>query len=562
MSNSKTPITAEEIEAKLDEIEEEENEDFNKWFNSYVGNDKTESEVKVADETVDADNTNDSNEHENETDADNTNDSNETEVDNNANNDVETEVDDNVNANNTNDSNETEADNNANNDAETEADKDESNQQLTLTEVQGKSKSHVKSDVVITKHRKHRSRKTELTASLPPKAPVVLQESEQGVVEIGTKKGKKLTDDELEQKIHKSYNKTVESIKDQVDEMIQNGNCRQLELIDYTPGSEKYNVFKHYLLDPLLVPKRCTTKFNLNEYINSITVFKYNCFDTPNVAMQHPIPEKVIFAQRLNDVFGYEFVDSKTGDFHFKDLDAQLLKYIATQQKKGTLSFEYRIIKSALGKLILNLNTDIELALRNNEHPTLNSAFKQVIVKDIQYMKFIQDQEGKTFMSWKHFLDTLLGLGADKLIFVFDTYRNLNVKLDKAYNTDFLIENLLGNTLKCYLPSVALNYFYAVKSIYIIARLSSLYIQNQLFKNKSHEQIMNDLYTIAVSGVIVYENKNFIYKNASRTLPSYDKPLSNETKLYILNHLLTGGQYFILKMLEESLPVIAADLVE
>ena len=71
---------------------------------------------------------------------------------------------------------------------------------------------------------------------------------------------------------------------------------------------------------------------------------------------------------------------------------------------------------------------------------------------------------------------------------------------------------------------------------------------------------MNELYTIAVAGVLMYENKSFIYKQASRTLPSYDKPLSNETKLYILNHLLTGGQYYILKMIEESLPSIAADL--
>ena len=124
-----------------------------------------------------------------------------------------------------------------------------------------------------------------------------------------------------------------------------------------------------------------------------------------------------------------------------------------------------------------------------------------------------------------------------------------------------MVENLLGNILKCYLPSIALNYFYAIKSIYIIARLTSLYIQLGLFKGKSTEEVMNDLFVIGASGAIVYENKSFIFKQATRSLPGYDKPLSNETKLYILNHLMTGGQFYILKMMEESLPVIASDLV-
>ena len=431
----------------------------------------------------------------------------------------------------------------------------------SLSDIQPKTHK-VKTDVAITKHRKHRSRKTELTSSLPPKEPTVIQETEHARVEIGTKKAKKLTDEELEAKLHKEVNKQVASIQDQVQEMEANGNCRKIDPIDYTPGGEKYNLFKHYLLDPLLVPKRCITKFNLNEYIASITIFNYNCFDTPNVQMQHSIPEKVIFTEKLNKLFDHQFVSSKTGDFHFADLDAQLLNFISEHKDKGTLSFEYKLIKSALGKLILNLSTDVELALCDKTRPTINSAFKQVVVKDVQYMKHLQNINGKTAMSWKAFLDTFLNTGADNLIYVHDTYRNLNIKLEKAYSTDFLIENFLGNMLKCYLPSVALNYFYAIKTIYVIARMTSLYIQLGLFKNKTQEQVMNDLFVIGAAGIIMYENKSFIYKQATRTLPSYDKPLSNETKLYILNHLLTGGQYFIIKMLEESLPSITTDLVK
>ena len=561
-------ISAEEIENTLDKLEEEENADFDKWFNDYVNEDKSvkpnneSNESNKPVESIQEEKPIESNEDikEQEEKEVESIESNENQEDKPIESNEEIKSDENQ---------EEKEDKSVepvepvepveSNSVKADLINSAQDSTFTLSDIQGKKK--VKQDVEITKHRKHRSRKTELSSSIPPKEPVVIQENEHARVEIGGKKSKKLSDEQLEKEISKAKTKITTSIQDQVEEMIANGNCKKLDLTDYTPGSDKYNHFKNYLLHSLLVPKRCITKFNLNDYIGSTTVFRYNCFDSPNVQMQHPIPEKVIFTEKLNKIFDYEFVSSKKGDFHFVDLDSQILQFISQHGKLGTLTFEYQMIKASLGKLILNLNTDVELALRDNTRPTLNSAFKQVIVRDIQYMKYIQEQTGKTYISWKAFLDTLLGLGSDKLIYVHDTYRNLNIKLEKAYSTDFLTENLLGNTLKCYLPSVALNYFYVVKSIYTIARLTSIYIQLRLFNGKSHETIMNDLYTIAVAGTLMYENKSFIYKQASRTLPSYDKPLSNETKLYILNHLLTGGQYYILKMIEESLPSISADLI-
>lgn len=591
-------FTAEEIEQELDKIEEEEKADFDQWFNSYVKDptkdeddeqpitdniEAVEAVEQPTTETTDNVETTESSNNDNNVETSD-NDKIETVSEDDNNNDKIETVDDNSNNNNV----ET-VDNNSNETVEqpiTETtDKDDDNSSnnttpeavetveqpapeqpsvsnpsaYTLSDIQKQQHKTVKTNVEV-KHRKHRSRKTELSSSVPPKQPITIQETENGKVEIGTEKAEKLSDEEIEKKIKKAATKLTNDIKDQVKTMEQNGNCRKLDPLNYTVGTENYNIFKHYMFDMLLVPKRCVTRFNLNEYISSITIFNYNCFDSPNVAMQHPIPEKVIFTEKLNSLFDFQFANSKQGDFHFADLDAQLLKFINIHSDKGTLTFEYRMIRSALGKFILALNTDVELALRDNTRPTINSAFKQVIIRDIQQMKFIQNPNGKTFTSWKAFLDTLLNVGSDKLIYVHDNYRNLNSKLELAYGTDFLIENLLGNTLKCYLPSIALNYFYAIKSVYIISRLVSIYIQLRLFKDKTPEQIMNDLFVIAVCGTIIYENKSFIFKQATRTLPGYDKPLSNETKLYILNHLLTGGQYYILKMIEESLPVIASDL--
>ena len=96
---------------------------------------------------------------------------------------------------------------------------------------------------------------------------------------------------------------------------------------------------------------------------------------------------------------------------------------------------------------------------------------------------------------------------------------------------------------------------------YIISRMLSVYVTHGFNKNKSLEEIANDIYVIASAGVMMYENKNYIYKQAPRSMPKYDKPISQETQMYILNHLLTGGQYYLLKMFEESLPSLANDIV-
>ena len=588
-------LTTESIDGQLDKAEEEDQEEFNKWFNLYVGNDapinnmpindsqsndSTSNDVQTNDAPTNEQETNDSPINDAQTNDAQTNDTptndsptNDAQTNDSASNDAQT------NDAQTNDAQTKDAPTNDAQTNEQETNDSPTNDALindaptidTPTKVSNptlytisdltKSKPKTKQDITITKHRKHHTRKTEISASVPPKQPITIQETEQGKIEIGTTKSEKLTDEQLEKKLHNSAAKLISDIQTQVQEMEENGNCKKLDVIDYTPGSEKYNIFKHFVLDNLFVPKRCTTRFNLNEYISSITTFSYNCFDSPNVSMQHPIPEKVIFMEKMNKIFNHKFVNNQGGEFHFADLDIQLLEFISSHKNLGTLGFEYKFIKSSLGKLILNLNTDVELALRD-VRPTLNSTFKQVVIKDIQSMKHIQSENGKTFVSWKSFLDGLFGIGADKLIYVHDNYRNLNVKLEKAYSTDFLVENLCANMLKCYLPSIALNYFYAIKSIYIIARLVSIYIQLELFKNKTVEQVMNDLFAITVAGTITYENKSFIYKQTSRTLPTYNNELSNETKLYILNHLLTGGQYFILKMIEESIPVIASDLVK
>lgn len=387
-----------------------------------------------------------------------------------------------------------------------------------------------------------------------------------GSIEIGdSSKSKQPTDKEIIENIEKSKNRLINDINEQVKEMELNGNCKHIDPNAYNTNAKLFNVFYQYIIGKLFVPRNCVLTLDVNEYINNTTVFKYNAFDAPNTSMQHPIPEKIIFLTKLNNIFNFQFVNSASGDFHFNDIDKQVTTFLYKYKDYGTTRLEYGIIKSLMGKLIIALNTSCELALRDNTKPRLSTEFKQAIIRDIECMKYIQSPDGKLYTSWKTFLNSLLSIGSDNLIYVHDNYPSLNTKLKTAYDNDFLTENLLANMLKCYLPSVAINYFYVIKSVYIVSRLLSIYIQEKLYittsKKKSFEEIVNDIYAIATVGAIMYENKSYIFKQMTRTLPKYDKEITENTKMYILNHLLTGGQYYILKMFEESLPVVASLLV-
>jgi len=360
-----------------------------------------------------------------------------------------------------------------------------------------------------------------------------------------------------EEELAKRKQEVIETIRAQVAEMEANGNCRLPLPENYLKDSDERSIYLNYVISTILIPSKFLLNVPTNEYINSITAFKYNAFDSPNFSMSHTIPEKVIYLNKINDIFGHVFMEPSDQTYKFTDIDVSAMEFIGKHSDKGTTKLEYAIIRSMLGKLIISLNTTCESAMRDNERPTIDAKFKQVVLRDINIMKKIQSTNGKMNMSWKIFLESLMSINSENAMYVHKNNTDLNNKLSTAYGTDFLTEHLLGSMLKCYIPSIALNYFYVIKSVYIIARMVSLYIQLDLSKNRSLEQVVEDLFVIGTFGTMMYENKTFILKNTPRTLPTYSSEISEQTKAYILNHILVGGQYYILKMLEKSLPVVA-----
>ena len=129
-------------------------------------------------------------------------------------------------------------------------------------------------------------------------------------------------------------------------------------------------------------------------------------------------------------------------------------------------------------------------------------------------------------------------------------------------NDNFVIEQLVANTLKTFIPTIAYSYFTYIKNIYLIGRLLSIYANKQLYKGKSKEQIEIDLYIIASALTIEYEI-NYIANINVRCTPicKNGKELSKQTELYYINHLIAGPQYCLLKQLELSLPTLSETFV-
>lgn len=360
-------------------------------------------------------------------------------------------------------------------------------------------------------------------------------------------------------------------------ESVEEAQAKLLEQIDQLTSNIEFklqtnyndttmnNLYSQFLVGMTLIPSSSLNKLDLNNYIASVTTFNYNCFDSPDVLLQHNIPNKIAIVKHVNDMFHRQFMDiSPTHDnrYNFTKLTQSIVKYLWDNKEVGTTLLEYSIIKSFIGKLIINLSTNVELGLSNDKRiNNITNQFYNAVMQDVTDMKYIQSLNGKTAQSWKAFVGALLGT-TDKNIYKRTNLLQLNNQIKTAFSYDFMLETMLANMLKTYIPSIIINYFYAVKSMYIMVRLMSIYI-DRLHRKKqtpSREQILTDLSAIAGLSVIIYENLSFVFRIVPRSMPSYSKGISDQFQMYITNHLVVGGQYYLLKMLEKSLPAIV-DLI-
>ena len=443
---------ADKIEKKLNEEDEENEETFDDWFKSYINLVESMNNDEVVTDNNDNGNVNDNNDNVNVNDNNdnvNVNDNNDNvnvNDDNNNNDNVNVNDDDNINNNvdvnddnndNINDSNDNVNVNNNNNN-----DNDNSNDNVNVNDNNDNSNSNnividnndndnnnnnINNDVIEILNKINNNTKVSSVINVNSNShsneSTSFKASSSGSIEVTKENIREPTEKEIIENIIKSKNKLINDINTQVENMEQEGNYKKIKTDKYLPDADLYNVYYQYIIGKLFVPLNCGLKLDTNEYINNTTVFKYNAFDTPNMSMQHTIPEKVIYLKKLNQIFKHEFINNKSGDFHFNDLDKQVTTFLYKYKDYGTTRLEYGIIKSLMGKLIISLNTSCELSLRDNTKSTLNTEFKQAVIRDIECMKYIQSTDGKTYASWKTFLNSLFSLDSDKLIYVHNNYR-------------------------------------------------------------------------------------------------------------------------------------------
>ena len=235
---------------------------------------------------------------------------------------------------------------------------------------------------------------------------------------------------------------------------------------------------------------------------------------------------------------------------------------ITKNADKVPFNFEYAFIHSMLSKLLICMLSTVDRCFAG-KRVQLNINFKKAIQTYLSEISHILSTHNKISTSWEVFEHCLLASSHDSQIYTFKGSADLREKLieclkdSRQQQPEFLLEQLIGNTLKTFIPTIAYSYFMVIKNIYIMGRLVSIYMNKGMNKNKSKKEIIYDLYTIASSLTVDYE-VNYLANLNIRSAPvcSNGEELNKQTEMYYINHLIAGPQYYILKQLELSLPTI------
>ena len=435
----------------------------------------------------------------------------------------------------------------------------ESHEQLIEHASETVSKSHERTTNSIDSAWKRKAELMKKKAAMKPKTEITM----------GSKSNPEEDDEKMKEAQHKADEIKQTLVKNI--EIIQTRNdiAKIKDIEKYYEGSDCYKEMFGFVTKFLFVPYEHENKFTAADLIREITNYSsYNPFDSPDINMHHDIAEMYVAILQLNKLFNHTFINFEVSNNSpiFGNLDTDVVNFLHDNADIPTSKIEYIMLKSFLSKLILSLMTATERAYKSNSSIYIDSTFKQAIANDILQLDRIQNvKNGKTYLSWKHFQEELFGMIFDDHIYKFIDYAQLNKHLEEAYTSDgFQIECLFANILKTFVPSIALNYFYVIKSIYILARLFGIYTYKQLYKEKSVEEVMSDLKIIANSATIVFECKGQLMKSLIKTIPKLendDKGLSKESQMYFLSHMFTGPQYYLLKQLEYVFPVLANILV-
>lgn len=373
-------------------------------------------------------------------------------------------------------------------------------------------------------------------------------------------KNSKLDSEEVEINNEKLTREDIEkNVFEAADNLLNNAQ-ELLNMGDtWIPDSEYINNNKQFFGDFLnySLPSQESEQIDLKQFICSITNYKYDPRSYINSSILHSVQDRVIYIYKLSKIFNYQFVKKVDMHYNFSNTEDTILEFVSTKNYSRTV-FEYNTIKSMLGKIMICASSVIELAFKKN-FSTLNKVSLSVLKEIIDPVNnLLKKSDKKIYKSWKVFTSSLLSVGQNKYIYNFKNNSELTEKLLDCYNNDFILESLVGNTLKCYFPTIMIDYIEAIKIIYLFGRLITIYIHDKLYENKTLMEIENDIYAITQCMVISYETKYYKSAMIPRAFPKCENntEMSEEFRIYYASHSIVGPVYYLLNQLSLSITSI------
>lgn len=304
---------------------------------------------------------------------------------------------------------------------------------------------------------------------------------------------------------------------------------------------------------------------NITQILHEWTNFKYSPFSELRTNYIKQVSERVICIEEMSNLFKHNFMTYMNHtNYRFDSLSFELCKFIGITKDNNKIpfNFEYTFIHTMLSKLLVCMLSNVDRCF-SDKKVQLNINFKKAIKTYLNEMSHILETKNRISTSWEVFEHCLLVSSHDSQIYIFKGSDDLKEKLidcikdAKSQQPEFLLEQLIGNTLKTFIPTIAYSYFVAIKNIYIMGRLISIYMNKKLYEGKSDREIIYDFHIIANTLTVEYE-VNYLANLNTRSAPtcSNGDEMNKQTEMYYINHLIAGPQYYILKQLELSLPTI------
>lgn len=403
------------------------------------------------------------------------------------------------------------------------------------------------------------------------KPPAKVVEMDGKKVEISVGKGEEMTPEKLEEKRVQA----IKNIKSKASELSKKGLEFDGSVYD---DPDETNKFLRMIVGCMMVPPNSIQaeaqtlhldeaerwKISTDEFIQKVSFYPdFKCFQAPPEKLLHSPDEILVICHGLNELFQFNFLDIHSTDFQFNEIPSRILKFTNKYTDLKTTAFEENFLKAIYSKIEILLNTNVETAFRSNSIKVTND-FWTAFGGYLKEMEQIQGRQEKLRASWNEFIVALFSMRVKNQIYRHVSYSNLNEMLNTCYQPDgfLLIEQLVGNSLKCYFPTIIRSYFFMIRSVYMMARMVAIYSFLKLHKDKPKEQVRKELYEIGAICTIAYETKYHMWKSEERA-PIHglkNEEISPQVQEYARNHVINGGQYFLLKSIETSLPVIADSL--